>query len=223
MCALRLEVFTMPDAPLARTTVVMDVGALEDLRILAYEQGYTAGWDDAAAAQTDDQSRIKADFARNLQSLGFTFQEARMHVLRAIHPLIQEIVSHLLPKIARENLVTGAHTNGFFVYVFVNQTTTTTWASAERKLKTQETLKCLKEQKSRGGSKRQTLRKALSVSARAALKIQCNTLKTKVLHTVKIFRTPTNIGLPSPTRRVKAKTKSITLFQLSKTNIPSWW
>ena len=36
MCALRLEVFAMPDAPLARTTVVMDVGALEDLRILAY-------------------------------------------------------------------------------------------------------------------------------------------------------------------------------------------
>ena len=108
MCALRLEVFTMPDAPLARTTVVMDVGALEDLRILAYEQGYTAGWDDAAAAQTDDQSRIKADFARNLQSLGFTFQEARMHVLRAIHPLIQEIVSHLLPKIARESLASVA-------------------------------------------------------------------------------------------------------------------
>lgn len=108
MCALRLEVFAMPDAPLARTTVVMDVGALEDLRILAYEQGYTAGWDDAAAAQTDDQSRIKADFARNLQSLGFTFQEARMHVLRAIQPLIEEIVSHLLPKIARESLASVA-------------------------------------------------------------------------------------------------------------------
>ena len=108
MCALRLEVFAMPDAPLARTTVVMDVGALEDLRILAYEQGYTAGWDDAATAQTDDQARIKADFARNLQSLGFTFQEARMHVLRAIQPLIQEIVGHLLPKIARESLASVA-------------------------------------------------------------------------------------------------------------------
>ena len=108
MCALRLEVFAMPDAPLARTTVVMDVGALEDLRILAYEQGYTAGWDDAAAAQTDDQARIKADFARNLQSLGFTFQEARIHVLRAIQPLIEEIVSHLLPKIARESLASVA-------------------------------------------------------------------------------------------------------------------
>jgi len=108
MCALRLKVFAMPDAPLARTTVVMDVGALEDLRILAYEQGYTAGWDDAAAAQTDDQARIKADFARNLQSLGFTFQEARIHVLRAIQPLIEEIVSHLLPKIARESLASVA-------------------------------------------------------------------------------------------------------------------
>jgi flagellar biosynthesis/type III secretory pathway protein FliH len=108
MCALRLEVFDMPDAPMARSTVVMDAGALEDMRMLAYEQGYTAGWDDAAATQTDDQTKIKADFARNLQSLGFTFQEARMHVLRAIHPLIQEIVSQLLPEVARESLASVA-------------------------------------------------------------------------------------------------------------------
>lgn len=108
MCALRLEVFDMPDAPMARSTVVMDAGALEDMRMLAYEQGYTAGWDDAAAAQSDDQTKIKADFARNLQSLGFTFQEARMHVLRAIHPLIQQIVSQLLPEVARESLASVA-------------------------------------------------------------------------------------------------------------------
>ena len=104
MCALRLEVFDMPDAPVARSSVVMDQGALEDIRMLAYEQGYTAGWDDAAAAQTDDQTRIQADFARNLQSLGFTFQEARMHVLRAVQPLIHEIVTCLLPEVARESL-----------------------------------------------------------------------------------------------------------------------
>jgi flagellar biosynthesis/type III secretory pathway protein FliH len=108
MCALRLEVFDMPDAPMTRSTVVMDAGALEDMRMLAYEQGYTAGWDDAAATQTDDQTKIKADFARNLQSLGFTFQEARMHVLRAIHPLINGIVSHLLPEVARDSLASVA-------------------------------------------------------------------------------------------------------------------
>jgi flagellar biosynthesis/type III secretory pathway protein FliH len=104
MCAIRLEVFESPDAPLSRTSVVLDQGALEDIRMLAYEQGYTAGWDDAAAAQTDDQSRIKADFGRNLQSLGFTFQEARTHVLRAIRPLLHQIITCLLPELAREAL-----------------------------------------------------------------------------------------------------------------------
>lgn len=108
MCALRLEVFDVSDATSRRATVVVDTGALEDIRMQAYEEGYTAGWDDAAAAQTDDQSRIKADFARNLQSLGFTFQEARMHVLRAIQPLLQQIVSRLLPEMARETLASIA-------------------------------------------------------------------------------------------------------------------
>ena len=108
MSPFRLEVFETPDAPASRATMVVDAGALEDIRMLAYEQGYTAGWDDAAASQTDDQTRIKADFARNLQSLGFTFQEARMHVLRALQPLIYEIVASLLPKMARETLASIA-------------------------------------------------------------------------------------------------------------------
>lgn len=108
MPALKLEVFDTPDTPASRATMVLEVSALEDIRMLAYEQGYTAGWDDAAESQTDDQTRIKADFARNLQSLGFTFQEARMHVLRAVQPLIYEIVSALLPQMARETLASVA-------------------------------------------------------------------------------------------------------------------
>ena len=108
MCALRLEVFDLPDTPARRSTIVTDATALEDIRMQAYEQGYTAGWDDAAAAQSEDKSRIQADFARNLQSLGFTFQEARMHVLRAIQPLLYEIVTCLLPQVARESLASVA-------------------------------------------------------------------------------------------------------------------
>lgn len=108
MCALRLEVFDAPGAGSKHATIVIDTDALEEIRMQAYEQGYTAGWDDAAAAQTDDQTRIKSDFARNLQSLGFTFQEARMHVLRAVQPLLQQIVSRLLPEMARETLASIA-------------------------------------------------------------------------------------------------------------------
>lgn len=103
MALLKLEVFE-PAAPNPSATVVTDLGALEEARLAAYEQGYTAGWDDAAAAQSSDQSRIKADLARNLQTLSFTYHEARVHVLRALAPLLQEMVGRLLPQMAREAL-----------------------------------------------------------------------------------------------------------------------
>jgi len=77
---------------------------VEDAKVASFEQGYSAGWDDAVAAQQGDQIRIRADLARNLQSLSFTFQDARSHVLQAIRPLILEMVNRLLPEVAREAL-----------------------------------------------------------------------------------------------------------------------
>ncbi|PIE14241.1 MAG: flagellar biosynthesis protein [Rhodobacterales bacterium] len=77
---------------------------LEENRLEAYEQGYKAGWDDATDAQHKDQTRISADFARNLQALSFTYHEARSEVLTAIEPLLKEMVSKVLPKLASENL-----------------------------------------------------------------------------------------------------------------------
>lgn len=101
MCALRLEVFEDLSVPSARATGSAELGVEEDAKLASYEQGYSAGWEDAAAAQSEDQSRLRADIARNLQSLGFTFQEARAHVLRAVEPLLTEMVQKLLPDTAR--------------------------------------------------------------------------------------------------------------------------
>jgi flagellar biosynthesis/type III secretory pathway protein FliH len=104
MPPLQLEVFDIATSvdgtvqPLVRESVV------EEAKIASFEQGYTAGWDDAAAAQQAGQHQIQADLARNLQSLAFTFQDARSHVLQAIRPLILEMTSRLLPEIARETL-----------------------------------------------------------------------------------------------------------------------
>lgn len=78
--------------------------SLEEQRLEAFEQGYKAGWDDAAAAQSEDQSRVAADFARNLQELSFTYHEARGQILGALEPLLIEMVSKVLPKLARETL-----------------------------------------------------------------------------------------------------------------------
>lgn len=102
MAAPRLEVFET-DGPRSET-VVTDASALEEGKLASYEQGYSAGWEDATAAQTVDEARLRADLARNLQALGFTFHEARVHVLRAVEPLLVEIVTHLLPEMARDAL-----------------------------------------------------------------------------------------------------------------------
>jgi flagellar biosynthesis/type III secretory pathway protein FliH len=103
MSPLRLEVFETTAEP-ARTTVVTDLSAMEEARLAAYEQGYTAGWDDASAAQSEDQTRLGAEIARNLQTLAFTYHEARTHVLRGIEPLLAQMTERVLPDMARAAL-----------------------------------------------------------------------------------------------------------------------
>jgi flagellar biosynthesis/type III secretory pathway protein FliH len=102
--ALKLEVFDVEAKPARSHTVVLDRVALEDEKLAAYETGYKAGWDDASAAMDGDQSKIRAELARNLQALNVTYQEARSHVLKAVEPLLLQIVGQLLPEIARETL-----------------------------------------------------------------------------------------------------------------------
>ena len=97
--ALRLEEFDDPQAPPAPASLAED-----EARIAAYEQGYSAGWDDAVAAQSDEQGRIRADLGRNLQALSFTYEEARQAILRALVPALTEAMATLLPETARAAL-----------------------------------------------------------------------------------------------------------------------
>lgn len=103
MAHLRLEVFE-PDAEPVETVPQQATTADQESRLEAYEQGYRAGWEDAANAHAEDQRRLRADLARSLQALGFTYQEARSHVLKSLAPLMQDMVSKLLPEMAREAL-----------------------------------------------------------------------------------------------------------------------
>jgi flagellar assembly protein FliH len=103
MASLKLEVFRTDDPPRDGAEAVA-ASELEEAKLTAYEQGYAAGWDDSTAAQAEDQRRLRADLARNLQAMSFTYQEARSHMLRSIGPLLQDMVLHLLPAVGREAL-----------------------------------------------------------------------------------------------------------------------
>lgn len=67
-----------------------------------YEAGYKSGWDDCAAAEAENQRRIGADLASNLQDMRFTYADARRDVLEALAPLFEEMASQLLPAFAAE-------------------------------------------------------------------------------------------------------------------------
>ncbi|WP_240784104.1 flagellar biosynthesis protein [Tabrizicola caldifontis] len=104
MAGLRLEVFDTALSPDGEERPLVEASLLEETRVAAFEQGYCAGWDDAIAAQMGDQAQIRSDLARNLQSLAFTFHDARNHGLQAVRPLILEMTNSLLPAVARAAL-----------------------------------------------------------------------------------------------------------------------
>ncbi len=77
---------------------------LEKQRLEGYEAGYKAGWDDAIRAEEEEQKRIGAEFARNLQDMGFTFHEARSHVMNTLEPLLLGMVEKVLPDLVSQTL-----------------------------------------------------------------------------------------------------------------------
>lgn len=101
---IELEVFETHGAAKPASMVMLQTIAFEEAKLAAYDKGFKAGWDDAVQAQADDQTRVHADLARNMQTLGFTFAQARDHVLQATAPLLQNIIDQLLPALARDTL-----------------------------------------------------------------------------------------------------------------------
>jgi len=84
--------------------VTLTDASLEDERLQAFETGYQAGWDDAVKAQAEDAHRITADLAQNLQDLSFTYEEAHAAVMQALRPLLTQMTTAVLPRLAQESL-----------------------------------------------------------------------------------------------------------------------
>lgn len=74
---------------------------LEDIRLTAFEQGYSAGWEDAAKAQGEDQTRLSETLARSLEDLSFTYHEAVAHLTVAVEPVFRAIIDTALPAVMR--------------------------------------------------------------------------------------------------------------------------
>lgn len=110
MPAYKLEDFSHPPEPEITAFEAdlpepgMSADEVEAERLAAFDRGYAAGWEDANKAATDDANRMKADFANTLRDMGFTFHEARSHVMRGLVPLLRAVVETVLPKLVQDTL-----------------------------------------------------------------------------------------------------------------------
>lgn len=72
--------------------------AWEEQRLAGFEQGYSAGWEDAVAARDHDRDRITSALAQRLEDMSFTYHEALTQMTAAMAPVFEAIVGKVLPE-----------------------------------------------------------------------------------------------------------------------------
>ena len=92
--------------PATRTPVTPDEReiAREDQRLAVFEQGYSAGWDDALAAQAGQDRRATEAFVLALEDLSFPYQEALAQMIANTAPVIEAILHQIVPGQIAEHL-----------------------------------------------------------------------------------------------------------------------
>ena len=101
--ALSLEVFAA-DPKASPDQFILDQIAFKREQTSSHETGYRAGWEEASATATALAARNKADLAQHLQQINFTYHEAQAHILCALQPLLMQVVTQIMPQIARATL-----------------------------------------------------------------------------------------------------------------------
>ncbi len=77
---------------------------LTQARQKGYDEGYQAGLEDAARSHAEGQADLREGIARSLEDMAFTYHEARQAMLKALEPLLFEILEKVLPEAARAAL-----------------------------------------------------------------------------------------------------------------------
>ena len=101
----------------ASTSSSISQEALEDIKLEAFESGYSAGWEDALKAQFDSQTETVNAFVATLQDVSFGYHEARAGLIKAMQPVLSDIINKLLPEVAQAAL--GAHALGAETIVII--------------------------------------------------------------------------------------------------------
>ncbi len=99
--AVQLEDF---DTALSFEPAIVEGEAPDIDRVAVFDEGYAAGWEAARKAQDEEAEAVRIAAHSHLQDLSFTFQEARAHVMRALHPMLRAVMETAVPEAMRATL-----------------------------------------------------------------------------------------------------------------------
>jgi len=77
---------------------LLNEDALEEQRLAAFEQGYSAGWEDAVQAQEQSRGQVSAGLAKSLEDMSFTYHEAMTRMTLSLESMFQSLVQVVLPE-----------------------------------------------------------------------------------------------------------------------------
>jgi len=70
---------------------------VEEAKLVSFEKGYTAGWDDAVEAKDKETTHVSATLATSLEDLSFTYHEAQSQLMESLDPMFKVLTSVILP------------------------------------------------------------------------------------------------------------------------------
>jgi len=85
------------NAGIVQTAQMVSDESLEEQKLVSFENGYTAGWDDAVGAQDRETSKISTTLANSLQDMSFTYHEAQSQLIESLDPMFKVLTSAILP------------------------------------------------------------------------------------------------------------------------------
>lgn len=84
---------------------MFDEDTIEEHRLTAFEQGYSAGWEDAVAVRSDEHSRLSAELVKNLDDMSFTYHEALSGMSLSLEPMFHSLLSTVLPNTVEQGFL----------------------------------------------------------------------------------------------------------------------
>lgn len=77
---------------------------IEDQKLEAFENGYQAGWEDAAKAQFATNATVSSTLATSLQSASLDYNDMKTSMQNSVNDVMQMVIKTILPRIAKDSL-----------------------------------------------------------------------------------------------------------------------